>query len=271
MVEGPLPDSSAPTTEFFEQIEHDDKLLHDSLIKFASRAFRRPVTDEELTSYIEYAKATNYRSSVKALLCSPNFLYLNEKPGELEPFALASRLSYFLWNSTPDDTLLRHAASGDLAKHEVLASEVSRMLADEKSKSFTRRFVHQWLGLENMKDMPADKSYVYFHDLFVGDLMVEETNHFIRDMIANNAPIAGMFQADYTFMNSALAKHYGRSDVLGSQFERVSLKADSRRRGLLGQGSVLTTSANGIDTSPVDSRHLGSGQTAGHATRSASR
>ena len=251
VIEGPLPDSSAPTAAFFEQVKHDDELRNDSLRQFASRAFRRPVTTDELAPYIEYATATSYHSAIKALLCSPHFIYLSEKPGPLDAFALASRLSYFLWNSTPDDVLLRHAASGELSKREVLVAEVDRMLADKKSKSFVSRFVHQWLGLENMTDMPAAKSYVYFHDLFVGDLMVEETNHFIRDMIARNAPIADIFHADYTFMNSALAKHYGRSDVPGSKFERVSLKADSRRRGLLGQGSVLTTSANGIDTSPV--------------------
>ena len=251
VIEGPLPNSNSPTKEFFENVQRDEKLLRDSLRRFASHAFRRPVTEQELAPYVEYAKANDYRSTIKALLCSPNFIYMRENPGALEPFALASRLSYFLWNSKPDNTLLQHAIKGDLGNPEVLKAEVSRMLADKKAASFVSRFVHQWLALENIQDMPAAKSYVYYHDLFVDDLMIEETNHFIRDMLANNAPVDDIFHADYTFMNSALAKHYGRSDVKGFEFKRVSLKSDPNRRGLLGQGAILTTSANGIDTSPV--------------------
>lgn len=251
IVEGPLPDLAAPTKEFFQQVKDDPELLHRNLRRFASHAFRRPVSEDELAPYIEYAKATDYRSTIKALLCSPHFIYLREKPGSLQPFALASRLSYFLWNSKPDNTLLRHAASGKLATPETLRGEVNRMLADEKSASFIARFLHQWLALANITDMPADKSHVYYHDLFVDDLMIEETNRFIRELITSNAPVADIFHADYTFMNSALAKHYGRSDVKGANFQRVSLESDSNRRGLLGQGAILTTSANGIDTSPV--------------------
>lgn len=251
IVEGPLPDSTAPTKEFFQQVQQDEQFLHQSLRRFVSHAFRRPVSEDELAPYIAYAKATDYRSTVKALLCSPNFIYLREKPGALQPFALASRLSYFLWNSKPDNTLLRQAASGTLATRKTLQAEVNRMLADEKSASFVSRFLHQWLALANIKDMPAAKSHVYYHDLFIDELMVEETNRFVRQMITSNAPVADIFHADYTFMNSALAKHYGRSDVTGADFQRVSLKSDSNRRGLLGQGAILTTSANGIDTSPV--------------------
>ena len=259
----------APTTEFFERVERDEKLLQNSLRQFASHAFRRPVTDEELASYVEYAKGTNYRSAVKALLCSPNFIYLNEKPGALEPFALASRLSYFLWNSTPDNTLLRHAASGDLAKPEVLVAEVNRMLADEKSKSFVSRFVHQWLGLENMTDMPADKKYVYYHDLFVGDLMVEETNHFIRDMIATQrSPIADVFPRRLHVHEFGPCKTLWASRCAGRKIRTRFAESRSTTTRLAWAGSRSHDIGQRNRHVAGDSRHLGSGQTTRHATRS---
>ncbi|MEM7601078.1 MAG: DUF1592 domain-containing protein, partial [Verrucomicrobiota bacterium] len=188
---------------------------------------------------------------LKALLCSPSFLYFSETNDQLDGYALANRLSYFLWNSMPDEPLFALAAEGKLSSPKVLREEANRMLQDEKAESFLTRFTYQWLGLANMDDMPASGEYVYYHDFFVRDLFKEETRLFFESLLKTNAPAADLVHADYTFMNAPLARYYGVEGVTGGAFEKVSLTAMPRRRGLLGQGSVLTTSANGIDTSPV--------------------
>ncbi|MEM7144237.1 MAG: DUF1592 domain-containing protein [Verrucomicrobiota bacterium] len=250
VIEGPLEDQNAPTTDYLSRVNEDTNFQREELTRFARRTFRRPVTEEELQPYFEYAEKNGYRGALKAMLCSPHFLYHRENDGNLNDHAIANRLSYFLWNSMPDDELFELASVGKLRDESVLRAQLTRMLADEKAQSFYDRFTHQWLGLGNMDDMPASQNFVVYHDFFIKDLFREETTRFFEHLLKTNAPAADLVHADYTFMNSALARHYRHEGVTGSAFEKVALK-DPQRRGLLGQGSVLTTSANGIDTSPV--------------------
>lgn len=250
-IEGPLEDENAPSRKQLDRLDSDQAALRAAVIDFAMRAFRRPVESDEIQPFVDYAYENGYRSAMKAILCSPSFLYLKEKEGELSDYALASRLSYFLWNSMPDEELFKLAEAGQLKNKAILRSQMNRMLEDERSKDFVDHFTFQWLGLENMTTMRPSEDFVFYHDFFVGELMIEETARFFDYLLKANRPASDLIDADYTFMNSTLARHYGRSDVTGSAFEKVSLAGDSKRRGLLGQGAVLTASANGVDTSPV--------------------
>lgn len=251
IIEGPLPDPNAPTTEYLARLDAEPDFQKKELRRFGRQLFRRPVTDEELAPYLSYAGENGFQAALKALLCSPSFLYFRETTHRLDGHALANRLSYFLWNSMPDDRLFTLAERGELSDPEVLKHEANRMLRDEKAQSFLTRFTYQWLGLANMDDMPAASSYTYYHDFFVRDLFKEETLRFFEHLLKTNAPAADLVHADYSFMNAPLARYYGIDGLTNSEFVRVSLADQPARRGLLGQGSVLTTSANGIDTSPV--------------------
>jgi hypothetical protein len=251
VIEGPLRDPSAPTLDDLARLDEDRAYRQQQLSHWAHRIFRRPVSDDEIAPYLDYASEKGFMSALKALLCSPSFLYFRESNDSLDDFAIANRLSYFLWNSMPDDRLFTLAQRGELKNPDIVRTEANRMLRDERAESFFSRFTHQWLGLANMDDMPADRSYVYYHDFFVRDLFKEETQRFFQHLLKTNAPAADLVHADYSFMNAPLARYYGIGGVKGRAFEPVSLKDQPTRRGLLGQGSVLTTSANGIDTSPV--------------------
>lgn len=251
IIEGPLADPNAPTTSYLARLNDDADFQTRELNRFATKIFRRPVSESELAPYLGYAQEKGFQAALKAMLCSPAFLYFEETSDQLDDYALASRLSYFLWNSMPDERLLALAEEGKLSSPEVLREEADRMFEDEKAESFLARFTYQWLGLANMDDMAASGEYTYYHDFFVRDLFKEETKLFFEHLLENNAPAAELVHADYSFMNAPLARYYGIEGIKGSEFERVSLSSQPTRRGLLGQGSVLTTSANGIDTSPV--------------------
>ena len=191
------------------------------------------------------------KAGLKAALCSPSFLYLQEKEGELDNYALASRLSYFLWSCMPDDALLALAAQGDLRQPAVLEAQARRMLADPKADMFIRQFTARWLQLYKIGSMPPDADA--FRDYYVDGLeesMKQETRLFFRSVLEDNLPIQSFLDADFTYVNGGLARLYHIPGIKGSQFQKVTL-TDARRGGLLGQASVLTASANGIDTSPV--------------------
>ncbi len=173
-----------------------------------------------------------------------------DSPGRLSRVALASRLSYFLWASMPDDELLQLAASGQLDQPEVLAAEVDRMLRDPKSDALVDGFLASWLTLRDLGSMPPDRddfSGYYHYDLDTA--MRRETHLFTRYLIDENLDVGNFLDSDFTFVNKPLGKMYG-IEVEGSGFQRVAI-SDPRRGGLLGQASVLTVTANGIDTSPV--------------------
>ena len=196
---------------------------------------------------------------MRALLASPGFLYLvepedddNGRDRKLNDAELASRLSYFLWSSMPDDELFALAAKADLSLPNTLAAQVDRMLSDPKSVAFSDNFPGQWLGIRQLGEMPPDpannKSY-YADDL--ESAMRQETQRFFNHLLNENESVLRFVDANYTFVNAALARHYDIEDVGGDEFQKVALKPEHQRGGLLGHGSILTLTSNGVETQPV--------------------
>ena len=234
------------------------------LASFAARTYRRPATADEVDRLMQVvaSRRESGRSSIeafsdgiKAILCSPGFLYLQPAGDEAEQLpheSLAARLSYFVWSSTSDRTLQDIAASGELGRPAVLKQQLHRMLQDERSNALLDGFLDAWLTLRDLGATPPDRSTFvryYRHDL--GSAMRSETLLFTRHLLDKNLSIENFLDSDFTFVNRPLAEHYRlKSRLTGAAFERVSLD-DGRRGGLLGQASVLTVTANGIDTSPV--------------------
>lgn len=243
----------------------DDLDLEEALKKFTFKAFRRPVSAKEYQPYVRLAeKAVEelgrspeeaFYMALKAVLVSPDFLYLKEsrdKNGNLSPWETANRLSYFLWSSMPDQRLFKLARDGELRKPEVLRQEAIRMLKDPRSEAFVEGFATSWLRLDKLGSMPADAlkyQEYYLHGL--EDSMKTETLTFVERAVQNNVPLTDFLDSNYAFLNQDMARHYGIDGVEGIHFRRVPLPRDSVRGGLLGQASIMTLSANGIDTSPV--------------------
>jgi hypothetical protein len=202
------------------------------------------------------------RRGLERLLVSPEFLFRIEfdpasvRPGttyRLADVQLASRLSFFLWSSIPDDELLDLAARGQLANPRTLNTQVRRMLADARSQAFVENFAGQWLYLRDLLAVkrPDDRLFPDFDD-GLRRAMARETELFFGAMIRENRSVFDLLRADFTFLNERLARHYGIANVHGSQFRRVTLPAGSPRRGLLGQASILTVTSYANRTSPVN-------------------
>jgi len=226
---------------------------------FAAKAFRRPLWQGELSPIesmvnrkldegLEPLQALQL--GFQTILCSTSFLYLDENSGQLNDYALASRLSYFLWSTAPDSELLTLAEQNKLSKSVVLRGQVKRMLRNSKSNRFSNNFIRVWLNFDNIGEMPPSKDFkVYYRDnLEVA--MRNETQTFFRHVLDHNLSTREFLNADYSFLNRELALHYGIEGIKGNHLSRVSLKG-TPRGGLLGHGSFLTASANGVDTSPV--------------------
>ena len=242
------------------------KYLRSSLTRLAAAAFRRPVNADELAPYLDLAEkylADNKdfweaaRYGVRAILTSPRFLYLTEyvpEKGEdkLDAYELATRLSYFLWSSMPDKRLRAAADSGKLRTSSGLRAEVERMLNDNRAKALTENFVGQWLHLRKLGEMPPDpeKNRSYYADN-LENAMREETYRYFDHVLTNNRSILEFVNSDYTFLNAPLAQHYNISNVKHDGFRKVFLKSSDQRGGLLGHGSVLTVTSNGVETQPV--------------------
>ncbi len=252
------------------------------LKNFADRAYRRPATSEEIDRLIAIVnrrkkEGRNPRESLndalKAVLCSPAFLYMqplepapnfnnqksaisNQQLRVAKAYALATRLSYFLWSTTPDAALRAKADDGDILKPAILKAEVDRLLADARSDEFIEGFLDSWLNLRYLGEMPPDRdTFGAYYAKDLQNAMVRETRLFTRHLIETDGPITNYLDSGYTFVNKPLAAHYGLKDTVfepskAHEFRRVNL-TDPRRGGLLGMGSVLTVTANGIETSPV--------------------
>jgi len=186
----------------------------------------------------------------EAILSSPGFLFLAEGQGPLSDYALASRLSMFLWSSRPDAELLDLAHRGKLTDPTTLQVQIERLLTDPKSARFGQNFVRLWLGLDNIGQMPPSPDFTAYHRDNLQTAMREETVAFFDHLLTHNLPPREFLTADYTFLNRELARHYGLPPIAGAQMRRVAVNGTTRG-GLLGQGAFLTTSANGVDTSPV--------------------
>lgn len=230
------------------------------LTDFLPRVFRRPVPAREVDRYVELFQTrldagdmfeVAMRSAWRAALCSPDFLFLKEPAGQLDDWALASRLSYFLWNSMPDDELLSLAGQKQLQDAEILHAQVERMLDDSRSERFMTDFTDQWLDLVDIDaTTPDGKLYPEFRRI-LRDSMRAETPAFFRELVEKNLSAANIVDSDFAMLNQRLAEHYGIPNVFGPAFRRVPLPPESRRGGFLTQASVLKVTANGTVTSPV--------------------
>ncbi|MBM3997839.1 MAG: DUF1592 domain-containing protein, partial [Planctomycetes bacterium] len=230
------------------------------LREFLPRAMRRPVDDKTLAYYVGFFQErldkgnefhTALRSTYKAILSSPRFFYFDERPGSLDDHALASRLSYFLWSSLPDDELTVLAAKGELRKPAVLRAQVERMLGDKRSQRFIDNFTGQWLELRKINATTPDQSLYGEFDGFLLWSMPLETQLFFREMLQHDRSVAELVHSDWTMLNSRLAKHYGIDGVHGGELRRVSLPPNSHRGGVLTHASILKLTANGTTTSPI--------------------
>ena len=250
-------------------------LPREILASLLRRAYRRPVTNEDLRKPLQFfqegsAEGAGFEAGIEnalsAILVSPQFLFrIESDPAGLAPhtayrvseFELASRLSFFLWGSIPDDTLLDAAERGELRQPGKLEAQVRRMLADERSKNLVNNFAAQWLHLRGLAAITPDARRFIDFDENLRQSMRRETEVFFEHIIRADRPITELLSADYTFLDERLAKHYGVPHVFGSQFRRVSFADDAQRQrgGLLRHGSILTVTSYATRTSPVIRGH----------------
>jgi hypothetical protein len=233
----------------------------------ARRAYRRPATRAELETLLGFFREgraegtfeTGIQSAVERLLVDPNFLFRIESDPpavasgaayRLTDFELASRLSFFLWSSVPDDELLDVAARGALGHERQLEAQVRRLLEDPRSKALTDNFIGQWLYLRNLKSLYPDPDLFPEFDDNLREAMQRETELFFESQLHDDRSVTELLSANYTFLNERLARHYGIPNIYGNRFRRVTLD-DRRRHGLLGHGSLLTVTSYPNRTSPV--------------------
>ncbi|MFM8434234.1 MAG: DUF1592 domain-containing protein, partial [Planctomycetia bacterium] len=203
----------------------------------------------------ELAKGRRFDEALRAAytraLCSPSFLFRSERPGPLDDVALASRLSYGLWATAPDDELTALAAAGTLRDPAVLVAQARRMLADPRGRRFTVNLLDNWLKLRDIDfTQPDTKLYPEFEE-YLKKSMVEESHAFFTELLAGDLPARTVIASDFAMLNERLAEHYGVPGVIGAEIRRVSLPPGTHRGGFLTQGAVLKVSANGTVTSPV--------------------
>jgi hypothetical protein len=250
------PDPQAPET-----------CLREVLSKLGRRAYRRPLVDAEVDALVKLATdaiaagddlETALRQPLRAMLMSPQFLFRVEQdpdptaqtPHALSDFELASRLSYFLWSSMPDEALLELAEAGELNDDAVLREQVTRMIEDEKSQALLDNYAGQWLFLRVLDEhIPDYAVYPEFDDALRG-AMRNETELFVRELFFGDETMDKLLSADFSFLNERLAQHYGISGVTGDALQRVSL-AGSQRKGLLTHGGILMVTSYATRTSPV--------------------
>jgi hypothetical protein len=232
------------------------------LRRFMARAYRRPVVEADVQRFMEVIRgelnqgigfAESMLTGYTAVLASPGFVVLEEKPGRLDDYALASRLSFFLWNSEPDLALRTLAARGELRQPAVLRAQAERLLNDPKAQRFVQAFLNYWLDVRKMEE--TTPSNALYNDYYLDDMLTEaalaETQLFFDELLRRDLPARNIVDSDFTFANEHLAGHYGLKGVKGVAMRRISLPADSPRGGFMTHASVLKVTANGTTTSPV--------------------
>ena len=250
----------------------EESCAEEILSTLMRRAYRHPVTDVDLQKpmelYHEARVADGFESGIEAglsaILVSPQFLFRVEQEPvgvasgsayHISDLELASRVSFFLWSSLPDDELLDVALRGELGSPDVLEKQVRRMLADPRSRSLVSNFASQWLYLRNLDSLTPDLRLFPDFDDNLRQAFREETELFFESILREDRSVLNLLKSDYTFLNERLAKHYGIPNVYGSQFRRVLLDPKSERGGLLRQGSILTVTSYATRTSPVIRGH----------------
>jgi len=229
---------------------------------FMTRAYRRPVEQADVERFLKVAdiamaSGSSFTDAMIAaytgVLCSPAFVCVEERPGRLDDFALATRLSLFLWNTAPDDQLRQLADAGELRKPEVLKAQVDRLLDDPRSRQFVDAFLDYWLDLRKIDATSPDSNL--YPDYYLDDLLTEsakeETQRFFAEMLHADLPARNVVASDFAMLNERLATHYGIDGVRGVEIRKVNLPRGSPRGGILTQASVLKITANGTTTSPV--------------------
>ena len=287
---GDMPQDKAPIYNYSTRAEVVSKqpiVDADRILRnFARRAFRRPVTDADIQPLVKLvetklAEPRSFEQAVRvgltAILVSPDFLFLREEPGKLDDFALASRLSYFLWSTMPDEELMdlanhtnptrqrgvdrdvasdnpslaRRASEISLSDPDQLHQQVERMLKHSNAEQFTTNFVGQWLGLREIDfTEPSHQLHPEYDDMLKVS-MVRETELFFAEVLKQDLSLTNFVASDFTMLNARLAKHYGIPGVDGFAFRKMPLPPDSHRGGALTMASVLKVTANGTSTSPV--------------------
>ncbi len=279
---GDMPQKKFPIYNFSDRVEVvSDEPLVDAeriLTTFTRRAFRRIVTADDVAPFVAIVQAklaagytyeSAMRAALKGILISPEFLFLRERPGQLDDFSLACRLSYFLWSTMPDEELLqlaesnpkreRGAGSDDpsltrrvtLSDPARLREQVERMLKHPKSQQFTENFVGQWLGLREIDATePSHIVYPEFDHLLKVS-MIRETELFFDEVLRHDLSLTNFVASDFTLLNGRLGKHYGIPGLTGWEFHKTPLPPDSHRGGVLTMASVMKVTANGTTTSPV--------------------
>ncbi len=248
-------------------VQSEESCAHDILSKLIRSAYRRPVRDVDvdlLMTFFENGRTSGsfddgVRAAVERILIDPEFLFRIERDPEMVPsgdsykisgLELASRLSFFLWSSIPDEELLRVAASGGLSDQTILHEQVKRMLADSRAHAIIENFAGQWLSIRNVEGLVPDPNLFPRFDENLREAFRKETELFVESQFREDKSVVDLLTADYSFLNERLAQHYGVEGVFGSRFRRVTLP-DERRGGLLGHGSILSVTSYGNRTSPV--------------------
>jgi hypothetical protein len=279
-IEGPYEGMRAASTQSREKVfecypetaDQENACAREIISTLVRRAFRRPASDADVGVMMEFYTAGReeggafdygIEAALQRILADPEFIYRSEiEPDDVAPgtpyrisdLELASRLSFFLWSSIPDDELIRVAADGRLSDPDVLRQQVERMVADPKSEAFVENFTGQWLNVRGMQASEPVVDLFPDFDSTLRDAFRREIEMFFGSIIHEDRSIMDLLTADYTFVNGRLARHYGIPDVYGEQFRRVSLGEDEdleSRRGLIGKGALLTVTSDAARTSPV--------------------
>jgi len=247
------------------EIAEETACAKNIIVNMAERAFRRPLNEQdqnELLGFYEKSRKgadfeTGVRDALSAILVSPHFIYRAETGTDkaqlaLDDFELASRLSFFLWSSVPDPELLTLANKGQLHEPAVLKKQITRMLADARSKSLVKDFTAQWLNLAKLDEIRPNAGQFRYASgrLDPRPMFKEELNLFVDSVLRSDQSVTKLLNADYTFLNERLAMQYGIENIKGSKFRKVQL-TDNTRNGLLGKGAILMLTANPNRTSPV--------------------
>ena len=253
----------ARTAEFLgtrEAQESDRDHATSVLKRFLPKAFRRPVTPQQLDQYVEmvmeYVRANpeerlsdGLHLAVRRALISPSFLYRSTQPGRLDDYDLAARLSYFLTSMPPDDQLTAVAARGELSNPDNLRRETQRLLGRADSENFVRSFTGQWLATRMLKDIMPDPRLLPFFDSD-REALIQETELFFGEVLRENRPLETLIDPDFGYRSASLNKIYG-GNLQGNEMRRVALPQGGRQGGILGLGAVMMATANGVDTQPI--------------------
>lgn len=237
----------------------DEDYAKAMLQPFLDKAFRRPATAEQVAKYVDMALRHSTEGNrfedgihlaIRAALCSPRFLYRGLEDGQLDDYDLASRLSYFLTSSPPDEKLLKRVSAGSLSDADTLAAETRRLLASKRAKNFLDSFTGQWLDLRLLPDIMPDARLLNWNDNYL-NAITAETELFIAEILRENHSLEAFIDPDFTYLNRHNAKLYDHPFKGGNDMERVSMERGGRYGGILGQASVMMATANGVDTQPV--------------------